>query len=126
MKLNKRLNKMSFALISLILITAILNTSAQLLLKAGMQKIGEFNFAVNNILPVGLKIAFLPFIMTGLVIYVVSVALWLLVLSRVPVGIAYPMTSLAYIFNAIGAYFIFGEHLSYPQVMGIFIIIFGV
>lgn len=117
---------MPFALILLVLITAILNTSAQLILKAGMEKIGEFSFTMNNILPIGMKVILSPFIITGIVIYVVSLALWLLLLSRVPVGIAYPMMSLGYIFNAIGAYFIFGEYLSYPQVMGIFVIIFGV
>ncbi len=117
---------MSFTLILLVLTTALLNTSAQLILKAGMEKIGEFNFAINNILPIGIKIIFSPFIITGIIIYVISLALWLLLLSRVPVGVAYPMSSLGFVFNAIGAYFIFGEHLSYPQVIGILIIVFGV
>ncbi len=117
---------MSFALILLILITALLNTSAQLILKAGMEKIGEFNFAVNNILPIGMKVIFSPFIITGIVIYVVSLSLWLLLLSRVPVSVAYPMSSMGFVFNAVGAYFIFGEHLSYPQVIGIFVIVLGV
>ncbi len=117
---------MSFALILLILITALLNTSAQLILKAGMEKIGEFNFAVTNILPIGMKVIFSPFIITGIVIYVVSLSLWLLLLSRVPVSVAYPMSSMGFVFNAVGAYFIFGEHLSYPQVIGIFVIVLGV
>lgn len=117
---------MYYTLIPLIILTALLNTAAQLVLKAGMEKIGEFNFALNNILPIGLKVVFSPFIITGIFIYVLSLTLWLLVLSRVPVGIAYPMSSMAFIFNAIGAYFIFDEHLAFPQVIGIFVIIFGV
>jgi len=116
---------MFFALIPLIILTALLNTSAQLILKAGMEKVGEFSFNANNLLPVGLKVIFSPFIMTGIVIYIVSLCLWLLVLSRVPVSIAYPMGSMAYVFNAVGAYFLFGEHLSYLQVIGIFVIILG-
>lgn len=117
---------MIMALIPLILLTALLNTSAQLILKAGMGKIGEFSFTMNNLIPIGMKVIFSPFIMMGVVIYVMSLCLWLLVLSRVPVAIAYPMASIAYIFNAVGAYYLFGEHLSYPQIMGIFIIILGV
>jgi multidrug transporter EmrE-like cation transporter len=117
---------MIMALIPLILLTALLNTSAQLILKAGMGKIGEFSFTMNNLIPIGMKVIFSPFIMIGVVIYVMSLCLWLLVLSRVPVAIAYPMASIAYIFNAVGAYYLFGEHLSFPQIIGIFVIIFGV
>jgi drug/metabolite transporter (DMT)-like permease len=112
--------------IPLIILTAILNTAAQLLLKIGMGRIGEFSFSMANIFPVAAKVAMNPFIILGMIIYVFSVTLWLLVLSRVPVAIAYPMTSLAYIFSAVAAYFFLGEHLSYPQVIGILIIIFGV
>lgn len=114
------------SIILLILLTAVLNTAAQLLLKAGMSRIGEFSFAAHNFMPIALKIISSPFILLGLLIYVTSVSLWLLVLSRVPVSIAYPMTSLAYIFNVLGAYIIFGEHINLIQILGIFVIIFGV
>lgn len=110
----------------LITFTALLNTAAQLLLKAGMISVGQFNFTTENIVPIATKIMVNPFIVAGLTVYVFSVTLWLLVLSRVPVGIAYPLTSCAYIFNAIAAYFIFGEQLSLQQIIGIFVIIFGV
>jgi multidrug transporter EmrE-like cation transporter len=117
---------MYLTLMPLIILTAVLNSAAQLILKAGMEKIGTFNFTLNNLVPVGLKIIFSPFVITGIIIYVLSLALWLLVLSRVPVNIAYPLSSLGYVFNAIGAYFIFSESLSSLQIMGILIIILGV
>jgi drug/metabolite transporter (DMT)-like permease len=117
---------MVVSIIPLILLTVVLNTAAQLILKMGMEKIGVFSFAIENIVPVGLKLILSPFIMVGVLIYVFSLMMWLLVLSRAPVNIAYPMTSLAYIFNAIGAYYLFGEHLSYFQILGICLIILGV
>lgn len=117
---------MIYSVIPLILLTALLNTAAQLILKMGMGKIGEFGFSAQNIIPIGMKVILSPFIMVGILVYVMSLTLWLLVLSRVPVGIAYPMSSIAYILNAIGAYYLFGEHLSSTQIVGIFIIIFGV
>ncbi|HEV2614755.1 MAG TPA: EamA family transporter [Gammaproteobacteria bacterium] len=117
---------MTAAVLSLILLTACLNTAAQLLLKAGMVRIGEFGFAAHNIVPIFFKIASSPFILLGLVVYVGSMTLWLLVLSRVPVGIAYPMTSLAYIFNVLGAYIIFSEQINLVQIVGILVIILGV
>jgi drug/metabolite transporter (DMT)-like permease len=114
------------SVLSLILLTAFLNTAAQLLLKAGMMRIGEFSFISQNLFPIALKVISSPFIVIGLIVYVISVSLWLLVLSRVPVGIAYPMTSLAYIFNVLGACLIFNEHINFIQITGIFVIIFGV
>ena len=58
--------------------------------------------------------------------YVVSVALWFIVLSRVPVGVAYPMLSIGYIVNAIAGYFFFYEVLNTTQMAGIVVIIAGV
>lgn len=110
----------------LVLLTAVLNTAAQLLLKLGMTRVGSFSFTAHNVAPIALKVVSSPFIVLGLIIYVLSVSLWLLVLSRIPVGIAYPMTSLAYIFNVLGAYIIFNEQISLIQIAGILVIILGV
>ena len=48
----------------------------------------------------------------GLLCYVVSVAVWLLVLSRVEVSFAYPLLSVGYIVNAVAGYYLFQENLS--------------
>lgn len=110
----------------LVLTGVLLNTTAQLLLKVGMTQIGEFEFTLANTWSVGFKIVSNLPIITGLSLYVASVAVWLLVLSRLPVSLAYPMLSLGYIVNAIAAYFLFGEPLTSMKLLGIFIIIAGV
>ncbi|MFZ2315144.1 MAG: EamA family transporter [Gammaproteobacteria bacterium] len=111
---------------ALILLGVLLNASAQILLKAGMNNIGHFDFSMSNIWPIGLKvIGNLP-IISGLTMYVASVLVWLLVLSRVQVSFAYPMLSIGYIVNAIAAYYLFGEPLTSVRMLGIFIIISGV
>lgn len=111
---------------ALILLGVLLNASAQLLLKAGMTQIGHFEFSMANALPIGLKVMVNPPIITGLFMYVMSVGVWLLVLSRVQVSFAYPMLSIGYIVNAIAAYYLFGEPLTSIRMLGIFIIIGGV
>lgn len=111
---------------SLVLAGVLLNAAAQLLLKAGTNRIGTFDFAVANIVPVGLKIAASPFVLGGLACYAVSVVLWILALSRVPVSIAYPMLSIGYIVNAAAAWFLFGESLTAQKLVGIGFIIIGV
>lgn len=110
----------------LILIGVLLNASAQLLLKAGMNQIGHFEFGFTNVLPISLKVMSNLPIVTGLVAYVVSVVVWLLVLSRVQVSYAYPMLSIGYVVNAIVAYYLFGETISVIRMTGIFVIIAGV
>lgn len=104
----------------------LLNASAQLLLKMGMTRIGEFEFQLSNVVPIGLQIASNIPIMLGIAAYVISVFVWMLVLSRVDVSMAYPMVSLGYVVNAIAAFYLFAEPLSALRVGGIFIILMGV
>lgn len=111
---------------ALILCGVLLNAGAQLLLKAGMGQIGHFEFSLANILPIGVKVMGNLPIISGLTLYVVSVGVWLLVLSRVQVSYAYPMLSIGYVVNAVAAFYLFGEPLTSIRMFGIFIIIAGV
>ena len=117
------MNAVSF---SLVLTGVLLNAAAQLLLKAGTNRIGEFAFTLENLVPVGLKVAASPFVLGGLACYAVSVVVWIMALSRVPVSIAYPMLSIGYIVNAGAAWILFGESLTAQKLIGIGFIIVGV
>jgi multidrug transporter EmrE-like cation transporter len=117
------MNAVSFALV---LTGVLLNAAAQLLLKAGTNAIGHFEFSGANVLPIGWKIATQPYVIGGLSCYLVSVAIWILALSRVEVSIAYPMLSIGYVVNAVAAYMLFGEAVSVQRLVGIGIIILGV
>lgn len=110
----------------LILCGVLLNAGAQLMLKAGMSQIGHFEFTAANAWPIGMKVMANPPIVTGLFMYVISVGVWLLVLSRVQVSFAYPMLSIGYVVNALAAYYLFGEPLTSVRMLGIFVIIAGV
>ena len=110
----------------LILLGVLLNAAAQLFLKEGMRRIGHFDFVWANLLPIGLQAAGSVFVLGGLACYVVSVAVWLLVLSRVEVSFAYPMLSVGYIVNAVAGYYLFQENLSVTRITGIVIICAGV
>jgi multidrug transporter EmrE-like cation transporter len=116
-------NALSFALV---LCGVLLNAAAQLLLKAGTNAVGHFEFSSANILPIGWKIATQPGIIAGLGCYVVSVVVWILALSRVEVSIAYPMLSIGYVVNAAAAYLLFGEAVGVQRLVGIGIIVLGV
>lgn len=111
---------------SLVLIGVLLNAAAQLLLKAGTNAVGHFEFHVDNILPIGLKLAFEPHILGGMMCYAISLVVWIMALSRAPVSIAYPMLSIGYVINAFVAYFWFGEALASQKLLGIGFIVLGV
>jgi multidrug transporter EmrE-like cation transporter len=111
---------------TLVMAGVLLNAAAQLLLKAGTNRVGEFAFAFDNLVPVGGRLASSPFILGGLACYVVSVVVWILALSRVPVSVAYPMLSVGYIVNAVAAWMLFGESLTAQKLVGIGFIIVGV
>lgn len=117
------MNLLSF---SLVLLGVLLNAGAQLLLKAGTNSVGQFAFSRDNILPVGWQLATEPHILGGLICYVISVAVWIMALSRVEVSIAYPMLSIGYVINALAAWWLFGESLTAMRITGIGFIIVGV
>ena len=106
---------MSLASFAIILVGVLLNAVAQLLLKAG-----------TNAVPLGVRLAVEPHILGGLACYVISVVVWVIALSRVPVSIAYPMLSIGYIVNAILAWWLFGESFTAQKIAGIGFIVVGV
>ena len=111
---------------TLIVCGVFLNAVAQLLLKAGINAVGAFEFSGANVIPIGLRLASQWPIIGGLACYVLSVVVWILGLSRVDVSIAYPMLSLGYVLNAFAAWWLFGEVVSLQRVVGIGIILIGV
>jgi len=112
--------------LGLILTGVLLNAAAQLLLKAGTNAVGRFEFSLANLVPVGVKLAFEPHIAGGVTCYVVSLIVWIMGLSRVEVSIAYPMLSIGYLVNAAAAWYLFGESLTAQKLVGIAFIVTGV
>ena len=111
---------------ALLMTGVLLNAAAQLLLKAGTNRIGEFSFVLDNLVPIGSRVATSPHILGGVACYVVSLVVWILALSRVPVSVAYPMLSVGYIVNAVAAWMLFGESLTVQKLVGIGFIVIGV
>jgi len=112
--------------LALVLAGVLLNAVAQLLLKAGTNSVGPFAFAWDNALPVAARLATQPAILGGMTCYAVSLVVWIMALSRVPVSVAYPMLSIGYLINALAAWAWFGEPLGAQKLLGIGFIVLGV
>jgi multidrug transporter EmrE-like cation transporter len=117
---------MTLATFALILTGVMLNAVAQLLLKAGVQPLGELSVGLHNLLPTTIKVLMQWPIVAGLACYVISVGVWIVGLSRVEVSLAYPMLSLGYVVNALAAWWLFGEALGPMRWAGMMLILAGV
>lgn len=110
----------------LILTGVLLNAAAQLVLKKGMSQIGSIQVDINSIFTMVLKVSTNLYVWTGLIFYVISFLVWLMVLSRVEVSYAYPFLSIGYIIAAFVGYVYFGESMTLNKIGGIAIICLGV
>lgn len=118
--------RMNLATFGFIMTGIFLNALAQLLLKAGTNAVGAIHLTMENWLAIGMKLAAQPPIIGGLTCYVLSVGVWIIGLSRVDVTIAYPLLSLGYVVNALGAWYFLGEALSGQRILAVGIILIGV
>ena len=112
--------------ITFILISIILSVIAQIMLKLGMS-----NPTVQQSLQSSLSHAVWTtvtnsWILCGLVAYVSSAALWLIVLSKVEVSKAYPFVGLGFIGTMLFAYWFLNEPLTIVKIVGTLLIVTGV
>ena len=117
---------MTWAAIVLLLTGVLLNAGAQLLLKAGTNVLGVITLTRDNWLTVLWSMATQGYFVLGITCYGVSVFVWILGLSRVPVSMAYPLLSVGYVINAIAAHYLFGETVTLQRWLGIAFIAIGV
>jgi multidrug transporter EmrE-like cation transporter len=104
----------------------LLNAAAQLLLKAGTNRLGVVTLAPGDFTATISRIAAEGHVLSGIALYGVSVVVWIAGLSRVPVSVAYPMLSLGYVVNALAAQYLFGEAVTMQRWTGMAFIIVGV
>ena len=117
---------MTWVSFSLIMSGVLLNAAAQLFLKAGTNTLGVVSFTSADWFGQAFRVGTNPHIAGGMFCYAVSLVVWIMALSRVPVSIAYPMLSIGYVVSAVAAHYLFGEVLGVSRWMGIGFIIIGV
>lgn len=79
---------MSYLVLGLILLTVTLSACAQLALKLGVAKPSMTSALETGVVDAILMAAMSPLILLGLIIYGLSVAMWLWVLSKVDLSVA--------------------------------------
>lgn len=117
---------MTIAAFAFLFTGVLLNAAAQLLLKGGTNRIGVITLDAGNWAATLARMAQEGYFVAGVALYGISLIVWIIGLSRVPVSIAYPMLSLGYIVNAIAAHYLFGEAVTAQRWLGIGFIVVGV
>ena len=111
---------------SILFCGVLLNALAQLGLKAATQVTGPLVATDSGVLRRGLELLTVPSLWWALCAYGLSVIVWLVGLSRVPVSQAYPLLSLGYVLNIGLAWWLFGEVPNFQRVFGVVVIVAGV
>ncbi|MDR0638295.1 MAG: EamA family transporter [Spirochaetaceae bacterium] len=112
--------------IPLVLGSVSLNAVAQVLMRQGMLQVGKVSFHLHGllkILPVMLSNAYL---WLAFCCYILSILLWMTVLSRMEVSFAYAFSSLGFVLTTVMGALLLKEQISLIRITGICIICVGV
>lgn len=105
------------------LISILLGSLAQYLLKIGMMSFSCMNKDFLNILKGGITNLYL---LAGISCYGISMIFWLYVLSKLELSKAYPLVSLGYVFTLIIGYLFLNESINFLKIFGVTFIFIGV
>jgi len=67
-----------------------------------------------------------PLIWLGVLCYIAAFVMWMTILSRLPLGVAFPASALVFIVVILASYLVFGEMINIWQIMGFGMILAGV
>lgn len=124
----KERNKLSLgSSILLILFSISIAVAGQILLKIGINHIGIVDFSgLEALKQLFFGVIKSPLVISGLFLYVISAAIWLVVLSAVDLSFAYPFIGLTYVMVLILSRFILKEDVNLIRWAGALIITIGV
>ena len=109
----------------LLFFNVLLTVIGQILFKHGMNTVGRVD-SLRDVLG-KLTQAFLnPYILSGIAIYGFTTLVWLVILSRVKLSIAYPLLSSGYVLSILFSWLLFKESIPKIRIIGAVIICIGV
>ncbi len=109
-----------------VLVSICLAVIGQLLLKIGMLRMDGLSFDLSNILQQYTRILLYPFVIAGITGFVLSMMVWLYVLSRLQLSIAYPFVALNYVLILVASHFLLRETITPLKIVGVIVIMSGV
>jgi multidrug transporter EmrE-like cation transporter len=111
----------------LLLVSVSFAVAGQVTLKAAMDRIGRIGSAqVSEAGDTLLRAAKEPLLWVGLFLFGVSALFWLVVLSRVPLSVAYPIVGISYILIVLFAKVFLNEDVPPLRWLGVLVVAMGI
>jgi multidrug transporter EmrE-like cation transporter len=113
--------------LGLIVVSVAFAVAGQVTLKTAMTEIGRIGSAqVSNATDTVARAAREPRLWLGLALFGISAAFWLVVLSRVPLSVAYPFVGMSYVLVVLLSRFVLHEHVPASRWVGVFVVAAGI
>ena len=118
---------MPIAVVGLILLSVTLSAIAQISLKIGMSSPAVSTaLARGEAGQIALSVVATPHILTGLACYGLGMVVWLAVLAKVEVTMAYPFVGLGFLVTLALGVLLLGETMSLTRLIGTLLVVLGV
>ncbi len=113
--------------LALLVTSVVFATAGQITLKTAMNRVGRIGTAqVTAASDTILRMAKEPLLWVGLGLFGVSALFWLVVLSHVPLSLAYPVVGVSYIFVVGFSKLVLHEHVPTLRWLGVVVVAFGI
>jgi multidrug transporter EmrE-like cation transporter len=117
----------TWPMLSLVLFSVGCSAIAQISLKYGMtQPAVQLAIAGSDAVRIGITVLLNPFVFSGLMLYGFSAVVWLFVLARLDLSIAYPFVSVGFVLTMSLGCLLFGEPFTLRKVLGTLVVMLGV
>lgn len=108
------------------LLSVFLTSVAQICLKKTMQCIEDQHSIFSNFISFCLSLCINKWFILGMLLYIGSLVLWLIVLKKLEVSQAYPLSAMGFIFTSTFAFFFLHETVSSAKIIGLMLIVVGI
>lgn len=112
--------------LGLILLSVTISALAQICLKLGMSSPAVQQAISTSGAAAIYAVSSNPAVLGGLALYGLGAIVWLSVLARINVSLAYPFVGIGFVMTAVFAVLILGESVSKPTIIGTSLIAMGI
>ncbi|WP_066566343.1 SMR family transporter [Snodgrassella sp. CFCC 13594] len=117
---------MNYLIFLLAIASISLNAFAQIALRKTMLTMGGMPDSIFSYFQFGIHLLVNMWFLLGMACYAVSIGLWMGVLGKVEVSLAYPLLSIGYVITAVIGYFFMHEDVNMIRIIGLATICVGI
>ena len=107
-------------------LSVLLTSFAQIALRKTMLSVDKLPSSLAEGIHFCIHLTLNAWFITGMSLYVFSLALWLVVLKNIEVSQAYPLSAMGFLITAVIGYFFLNEDLNILRIVGLLLIVVGI